>query len=144
MKIKKLLLILPLLLVFAAAGCDNDTESNAQQNPELGEEEPGPMGACPCFTQEEVNEAAAQSNMPGGSLLQRFGTCLLASEFTSDETATFAVDCQDCMFGESSCFCTSSGGQGMVMNLTAEEFVDCSNIMVNATQVTDSICEITP
>ena len=142
MKIKKLLSVFEVLMVvLSVAACDNDTNSNAQ-DPGLGEEQPGPMATCPCFTQEEVNAAAALSNMPDGRLLQRVGTCLLASEYQSDNTTVFAVDCPDCMFGESNCMCT--GSDSNETNLTADEFVACSNILVNTTQVTDQICELTP
>ena len=122
MSLRKLLAILPLLLILGIIACDGETAGNAQDlgaDPNLPEEE---MTVCPCFTEQDVvNLGDASTDIECANIV--FGIALL---FNSEGMPAITARCNSDGTG---CMCTDPSGE---MDITQDAYAVCISNMISA------------
>lgn len=123
MKIKRLLFILPLLLLFTAAGCDSDNNSNAMPPA------PETSDACPCFSADDIIDDAQEKSF-FGCVADPKGLGI-SLDLEEGETAfAISTNCPEALFGD--CVCIDGVRNITNDSVTQEQYFDCVDIIVNA------------
>jgi len=118
----KLFLILPLLVLFALAACDSDSNGNAQDMTET---------TCPCFSADDITDDTMGRTFDGCSFILN-DLNLSITLFDGNTPALILANCDDADFGSESCFCTDMVKDVEMTGLTKEQLFDCTTILTDA------------
>jgi hypothetical protein len=118
----KLLLILPLLMLFVLIACDSDSDGIAQDMTD---------SACPCFSAQVITDDAMGKTFDGCSFMLN-DLNLTITLFDGNNPALILANCDDADFGSENCFCSDMVRDVQMSGLTKEQFFDCTAILTDA------------
>lgn len=118
----KLLLIMPLLILFVLIACDSDSDGNAQDMTD---------SVCPCFSADNITDDAMGKTFDGCSFILN-DLNLTITLFDGNNPALILANCDDADFGSESCFCSDMVRDVQMSGLTKEQLFDCTGILTDA------------